>query len=249
MRAFLLPLALSIALALPPTTAWADGDAPAAPVGADIVKTYDGHVLRGTIIERDPTGSVSIQLVTGAVRSVPMKDVAWGRLSREEIGRLLEFHSIKFEYEARTPYTAARAASPLASRMLEAMQHGPKLTVLVGHDTNIANLGGFLDLHWTLPDYPRDDPPPGGALGFEVLADPAGKQYVRAFYRAQTMDQVRELQALDGDNKPAYVYLEIPGCAEPCALADFAAQVGKELVASVPRDKQPATDSVEKPVK
>ena len=98
------------------------------------------------------------------------------------------------------------------------MQYGPKLTVLVGHDTNIANLGGFLDLHWTLPDYPRDDPPPGGALGFEVLADPAGKQYVRAFYRAQTMDQVRELQALDGDNKPAYVYLEIPGCAEPCAF-------------------------------
>ena len=200
----------------------------------------------------DPFGiasTVSQTFLLEYLEGMPMQDVAWGRLSREEIGRLLEFNSIKFEYEARTPYTAARAASPLASRMLEAMQYGPKVTVLVGHDTNIANLGGFLDLHWTLPDYPRDDPPPGGALGFEVLADPAGKQYVRAFYRAQTMDQVRELQALDGDNKPAYVYLEIPGCAEPCALADFAAQVGKELVASVPRDKQAATDSVEKPVK
>ena len=84
MRAFLLPLALSIALALPPTTAWAEGDAAAAPVGADIVKTYDGRVLRGTIIEQDPTGSVSIQLVTGAIRSVPMKDVAYaGPLASE----------------------------------------------------------------------------------------------------------------------------------------------------------------------
>ena len=160
----------------------------------------------------------------------PMQDVAWGRLEREEIGKLLQFHTLKFRYEARTPYTAERAASPLAARMLEAMEQGPKLTVLVGHDTNIANLGGFLDLHWTLPDYPQDDPPPGGALGFEVLADPAGKEYVRAFYRAQTMDQVRELQPLGSGNAPAYVYLDIPGCAAPCALQDFAAMLRPRLV-------------------
>lgn len=160
----------------------------------------------------------------------PMQDVAWGRLSREEIGRLLEFHSIKFRYEARTPYTAARAASPLAAHMLDAMEQGPKLTVLVGHDTNIANLGGFLDVHWTVPDYPADDPPPGGALGFEVLANAAGKQIVRAFYRSQTMDQVRELQPLTDGNAPAYLYLPIPGCSDPCVLQDFTRIVRAKLV-------------------
>lgn len=185
----------------------------------------------------DPFGIASTASQTFLLEyleGMPMQDVAWGRLSREDIGRLLEFHTTKFRYEARTPYTAERAASPLASRMLEAMESGPRLTVLVGHDTNIANLGGFLDLHWSLPGYPDDDPPPGGALGFEVLADAAGKEYVRAFYRAQSMDQVRELQPLGADNKPAYVYLQIPGCADPCALRDFAAMVRPKLVASKP---------------
>lgn len=198
----------------------------------------------------DPFGIASTASQTFLLEyleGMPMQDVAWGRLSREEIGKLLAFHTTKFRYEARTPYTAERAASPLAARMLAAMQRGPKLTVLVGHDTNIANLGGFLDLHWSLPDYPDDDPPPGGALGFEVLADAAGKEYVRAFYRAQTMDQVRNLQALDAANKPAYVYLDIPGCAAPCALTDFTAMVDKKLVASLPREKQAAGKDAAKP--
>ena len=115
--------------------------------------------------------------------------------------------------------------------MLEAMLHGPKLTVLVGHDTNIADLGGLLDLHWKVPSYPRDDPPPGGALGFEVLADASGKQFVRAFYRSQTMDQVRELQPLSAANAPAYEYLPIPGCASLCPMAEFDGMVRGKLIA------------------
>ena len=71
--------------------------------------------------------------------------------------------------------------------------------------------------------------------GFEVLADTQGKEFVRAFYRAQSMDQVRNLQPLDAANKPAYVYLDIPGCAAPCTLTDFTAMVDKKLVASLPR--------------
>lgn len=193
-------------------------------------------------LEREDSGEISIgapfSIASSAAQTflleylegMPMRDVAWGRLSREEIGKLLEFHTFKYHYETRTPYIAARGASPLAARMLKAMEGGPKLTVLVGHDTNIAMLGGFLDLHWTLPDYPSDDPPPGGALGFEVLADAAGARYVRAFYRAQTMDQVRELQPLGADNAPAYVYLDIPGCAKQCPLGDFTAMVRARLV-------------------
>lgn len=181
----------------------------------------------------DPFGIASTASQTFLLeylQGMPMKDVAWGHLDREQIGKLLQFHALKFRYEGRAPYVAARAASPLAARMLGAVEHGPKLTVLVGHDTNIADLGGMLDLHWQVPDYPRDDPPPGGAIGFEVLADAAGKQFVRAFYRAQTMDQVRELQKLDAANAPSYTYLPIPGCAERCPIADFEKIVSGKLV-------------------
>lgn len=182
----------------------------------------------------DPFGIASTAAQTFLLEyleGMPMTDVAWGRLSREQIEDLLEFHSLKFYYEGRAPYVAARAASPLAQRMLGAMQQGPRLTVLVGHDTNIADLGGFLDLHWRVPGYPRDDPPPGGALGFEVLRDASsGQRYVRAFYRSQTMDQVRELQDLGATNPPSYEYLAIPHCAELCPLADFERIVKSKLV-------------------
>lgn len=187
----------------------------------------------------DPFGiasTVSQTFLLEYLEGMPMSHVAWGRLSRQQIEDLLEFHSLKFYYEGRAPYVAARAASPLASRMLEAMQDGPKLTVLVGHDTNIADLGGFLDLHWKVSSYPRDDPPPGGALGFEVLSDASGKQFVRAFYRSQTMDQVRELQPLTAGNAPAYEYLAIPGCTDLCPMAEFKKRANSKLIEPVRRN-------------
>ncbi|RZJ44360.1 MAG: histidine-type phosphatase [Brevundimonas sp.] len=186
----------------------------------------------------EPFGMVSTVAQTFLLEyleGMPMSDVAWGRLSRADIERLLELHSLKFYYEGRSPYVAARAASPLATRMLTAMERGPKLTVLAGHDTNIADLGGFLDLHWEVKSYPRDNPPPGGALGFEVLSNASGQRYVRAFYRAQTMDQVRELQPLTATNPADYQYLPIPGCAEPCRLETFDALVRSRLVAPIGR--------------
>jgi 4-phytase / acid phosphatase len=189
----------------------------------------------------DPFGiasTVSQTFLLEYLEGLPMSDVAWGRLTRQQIEDLLEFHSLKFYYESRAPYVAARAASPLASRMLKAMLDGPKLTVLVGHDTNIADLGGFLDLHWKAPSYPRDDPPPGGALGFEVLADTQGNRFVRAFYRSQTMDQVRELEPLSATEAPSYEYLPIPGCASRCPLAEFENMVRSKLVEPVGRKQE-----------
>ena len=132
--------------------------------------------------------------------------MAWGRLSRQKIGGSAGTPYAQVLLRSRAPYVAARAASPLASRMLEATLRGPRLTVLVGHDTNITDLGGLLDLHWKVPSYPRDNPPPGGALGFEVLSDARGNRFVRAFYRSQTMDQVRELQPLSAANSPFHEY-------------------------------------------
>ena len=182
----------------------------------------------------DPFGlasTISQTFLLQYLEGMPMSDVAWGRLTRPQIEDLLVLNSLKFHYEGRAPYVAARAASPLASRMLEAMRQGPRLTVLVGHDTNITDLAGLLELHWKVPTYPRNNAPPGGALGFETLSDASGQVFVRAFYRAQTMDQVRELQALHAGNAPSYEYLPIPGCATPCPLADFERAVRPRLVA------------------
>lgn len=178
--------------------------------------------------------TASQTLLLEYLEGFPMSQVGWGRVSRDQIEDLLELNTLKFRYEGHAPYVAARAASPLMSRMLTAMESGPKLTVLAGHDTNIADLGGMLDLHWHVPTYPRDNPPPGGALGFEVLKDTYGARFVRAFYRAQTMDQIRYLQPLTGDNAPSYQYLDIPGCDAPCPLPTFERLVRSRLVAFTP---------------
>lgn len=164
----------------------------------------------------------------------PMDQVGWGRVSRDDIEAFLSFHTLKFYYEGRAPYVAARTASPLARRMLSALESGPALTVLAGHDTNIADLGGMLDLHWQVPGYPADNPPPGGAVGFELWRDAAGQRTVRAFYRAQTMDQVRDLRPLTGAEQAAFQYIAIPGCAAPCRIEDFDRLVTSRPVASRP---------------
>ena len=91
----------------------------------------------------------------------------------------------------------------------------------------------MLDLHWQVGEYPADDPPPGGALGFELLRDASGAQWVRAFYQAQSMDQLRNLTPLSAKAPPARVYIPITGCsksaAEPCSLSRFQAIVQGKL--------------------
>ena len=191
----------------------------------------------------DVEGALSIASTAGQtilleyVEGKPMDQVGWGRASKADIHAMLRFHPVKFRYEARSPYVAERYAAPVARRILEALngENGTgKLTLLVGHDTNIAALGGFLGVHFTIADYPRDDPPPGGAMGFELLRDAGGHAFVRAFYTAQSMDQLRELQPLTAANPPAYAYFPIPGCGvkgEPtvCPLETFRRIVGGKL--------------------
>jgi 4-phytase/acid phosphatase len=162
------------------------------------------------------------------VEGKPASEVGWGRAGKAQIQQLLRFHSTKFSHEMRPPYVAERYAAPLARRILEALENpgAPRLTMLVGHDTNIAAMGGFFDMHWTVGDYPPDSLPPGGALGFERLRDKSGKAFVRAFYQAQTMDQLRNLTPLDAARPPAQVEVRIPGCSPEtgpalCELARF----------------------------
>lgn len=162
------------------------------------------------------------------LEAMPMKDVGWGRVNRGEIEQLLQFHPLKFKYSNRPDYIARAAAAPIASKIADAFaaSGGARLTLLAGHDTNIADVGGFFQLHWKVPSYPADEIPPGSALGFELWSAAGGTHYVRAFYRAQTMDQLRELRPLIGSEAAFREYLPIPGCgnsiaATACSWAVF----------------------------
>ena len=180
----------------------------------------------------DTTGALDIapgaaqSLMLTYVEGKPMKEVGWGRVSRADLEQLMQLHSMKVELLQKPLYLAARGGTPLAKRMLEAVTapDGAKMTLLVGHDTNLGDLSGLFGYDWQVASYPANTSPPGSAFGLELLRGPDGKKYVRGFYRSQTMDQMRELTALTVD-KPAYTQeLAMKGCAKtPCALDDFTA--------------------------
>jgi 4-phytase/acid phosphatase len=184
----------------------------------------------------DAASTASETFLLEYLEGKPMAEVGWARVSRDEIERLLIFNVVKFRYVDRPPYIAKAAAGPLARAILEVLRAagGPRITLLAGHDTNIADLGGLLGLHWRAASYLPDDIPPGSALGFELLSDGKGRQFVRAFFRSQTMDQLRNLEPLSAANPPYREYLHIPGCgrsrdAVACDLPTFAALIEAKL--------------------
>ena len=167
----------------------------------------------------------------------PMSEVGWGRASKADIAAASELHAVEYSVLARARYVAASTIAPLMQRLLDALTDtaadAPKLTLFVGHDTQVAALGGLLDLHWQAPGLARDDPPPGGALGFELVRDGTGKRYVRGLFRAQSLDQMRDLDVLSAAHPAAVSILPITGCrgatSAGCPLPSFIEVVRQRL--------------------
>lgn len=141
----------------------------------------------------------------------PMAEVGWGRATPADIARLAAFHATEFRLLARPAYIA-RANLALLTPIIVAgltAADGAAVTMISGHDTNVANLGGLLDVHWQVPGLAADDPAPGGAIVLQHLSDAAGHHFVRALYRSQTVEQIRTLAT----DAPYSAVLPIAGCS------------------------------------
>ena len=173
-------------------------------------------------------GPISIGSMAGEVfllqyaQNMPAEQVAWGRVRTQQALRpLMRLHTLRFDLMNRTPYLAAREGSALVERIVSTFRRflstggasSPKLTVLVGHDTNISQIGGMLGLHWSLPSYLPDQTPPAGALHFELLRERrTGLHSVRVSYVAQTPDQMRQATPLDRSRRPERSVARIDDC-------------------------------------
>lgn len=167
-----------------------------------------------------------------------MPQAAWGNIhSENEWVSLLKLHNVQFDLMSRTPYIAKHKGTPLLQTIANALEPSNansklpeispenKILFIAGHDTNIANISGMLDMAWTLPGQP-DNTPPGGALVFERWVDKAGKQYVRVNMLYQTLAQLRDQTPLTLQHPAGSVHLTIPGCSDQtsqgyCPLATF----------------------------
>jgi 4-phytase/acid phosphatase len=152
--------------------------------------------------------------------------VGWGRVDLNKLRELVQLHTAEEDIAQRSGYIARAQSSNLLFHILQSMEQaqatqtiagalskpGDRLLILVGHDTNLANISGDLGLSWLI-DGRRDDTPPGGALLFELWkTTDTGAYSVRTFFTAQTLDQMRNATPLSLANPPERVPVFVPAC-------------------------------------
>ena len=188
---------------------------------------------------------LSENLLLAYATALPAETVGWGRLQPGDLERVLALHTAYADLMRRTPYLAGVRSSTLLAQVLGSMRQAVESTAktpaigkpsdrvlfIAGHDTNISNISGMLDLTWKLPGYPRDDASLGGALVFSVWRDPARAPLVTLRVLAQTPEQLQSAATLSLASPPAFADLPVPGCATaaPCPWPAFAAAVERAL--------------------
>jgi len=205
---------------------------------AAITVSPDGKSLDVSGPIRVASGAAQV-LMLEYLEGMPMDRVGWGRASLNQITEVSRLHALLFEVYSRPSYLAPRVARDLARRLMDSIgrkggRSGRVLSMIVGHDDNIATVTALLDTNFQLPGYGYDDPPVGGALIFEVYRRPGrSERLVRVVYQAQTPDQLRNLQPLDLAHPPALQILKLKACSDPqtglCRLEDVMAILSRKL--------------------
>lgn len=159
----------------------------------------------------------------------------WNRLTWDQLSQQTRLVSLLFDIQMRSPYLNKVQSSNAASHILRTLQQAvsgrdlpgafgdgrSKIVAVISSDAYVAGLAGLLKLHWQLPGYQPDFCAPGGALVFELRKNMKSKKYlVRAFYTAQTFEQLRELTPLTLEQPPATMQLLIPGGSESATDLD-----------------------------
>ncbi|MEI2265086.1 bifunctional glucose-1-phosphatase/inositol phosphatase [Erwinia sp. CGal63] len=171
---------------------------------------------------------------------LPADQVAWGQIKTPEQWK--ELSAIKNGYQDTlftSPEVARDVAAPLVDyiRSLlvdEDKASAPKVTLMVGHDSNIASLLSALDFKaYTLPDQ-FERTPIGGMIQFQRWHDKKNdRELVKVEYVYQSSDQLRDATPLSLDTPPKRVTLEMNGCKTDangfCPWDQFTAVLNKAI--------------------
>ena len=192
----------------------------------------------------------------------PLDQVAWGRLTLDQLSQQTRIISLQFNIEMLSPYLNKVQSSNAASHVLRTMEQAvisdyvpgsfgdarSRMVVVISSDAYVAGLAGLLQLHWQLRGYQPDFCAPGGALVFELRQSKRTKEYlVRAFYTAQTFDQLRNLTPLTLAKPPATKQLLVPGGSKSATDLDVDFGVFQRLVRKAIDQKYVEDPSTEVP--
>lgn len=190
--------------------------------------------LRGPL---NTASTLSENLLLEYAEGMPEAQVGWGCVHGDNLRSLLDLHTAAFDFTQRTLPIARMQASNLLDHIRRALAQaatgktihgspsrvGDRVLFLVGHDTNLGNLAGLLDLTW-IADGRRDDTPPGSALVFELWESSRHQMSVRVYFTAQTLEQMRQAAPLSSQAPPVRIPLYVPACSNAdlaCTWPDF----------------------------
>lgn len=215
-----------------------------------------GLAAEAPAIVPDPKGGVAMKgpIAIGSMASeiflqetaegMPADQVAWGRLGGDPAGNdklrdMLKVRRLHADLMEKTRPIARQKGSNMLAQITAALQDGHRFPgapntaqpvrfgMLIGHDTNILNVAGLLNLGWEIKGYQDNEVPPGSALAFELLREGRnGQRYVRLAFYAQTPEQLRNNTLLTIDNPPGMVAVDLPACSahardKACPLERF----------------------------
>lgn len=123
----------------------------------------------------------------------PNEAAGWGKVDARALAQIMPAHTKVFDLVNRSSIVAWANGSSLLSEMTSALfgEHknsrinDARLVIYVGHDTNIANVAGLLDIDWQPSGYPPNGIPPAGVLFLELWQD-GGNLEVRGRFYSQT---------------------------------------------------------------
>ena len=182
LREYARPLATLQATLCPPRLSVGHADCGLKAAAAAIEPRRQGGVaMKGPIA----IGAMAAEtFLMESAEGMPAAQVAWGRLSGEgALHDVMAVRLLEFDLMQRTPVIARQKGSNMLAQILTTLQDGHKfpgapaaaeparLALLVGHDTNIANIAGLLNASWEIPGFQPNDASPGGALAFELFRE------------------------------------------------------------------------------
>ncbi len=127
----------------------------------------------------------------------PGQLVAWNQVDETVLRRLMPLRVAVFSALNRDIEVAQYKGSALASKIIDSLEKGKKYTFLVGHDTNLSNLGALFDLNWQIPGRASNENAPGGYLKFEKWKV-GNRSEIRISYSALSLQQIHAQQIHQG---------------------------------------------------
>lgn len=148
----------------------------------------------------------------------PQEQVAWGKINSDKSWRVLS--KLKNGYQDSlftSPEVARNVAKPLVKYIDNALvgdaAKTAKVTLLVGHDSNIASLLTALDFKPYQLHNQYERTPIGGKLVFQRWHDNSGnRDLMKIEYVYQSTEQLRNADPLTLQSPPQRVTLALNGC-------------------------------------